>query len=214
MKTARDWLMAEGQKKIIFFIVSSAVVSLALAWISTGFVSVQGWQSFLVVLSVSNLLLLGMWNFIKLEKPPNWLWASLITAATLRLALGVVWLLALPAWGYDTPVQNAGYIMADAYDRDNAAWQLSQSELPLSVAFQNYSSTDQYGGLLYVSAFIYRFLGSTTHQPLLIIILTAALSSGSVLFAWAITKNIWGQKVAKIAAWALALYPEAVLLGS
>jgi hypothetical protein len=104
--------------------------------------------------------------------------------------------------------------MQDAFNRDQAAWDLAQSNEPLLSSFQGASSTDQYGGLLFLSASVYRYLGGDQHQPLLIVVLAATVSGLAVAFTWAFTRKIWGDKVATIAAWGMALYPEAVLLGS
>jgi len=135
----------------------------------------------------------------------------------LRLALGVLWFVALPAGGYGSPAERGGYVMADAYVRDQASWKLSQSERPLWKAIttaSGYHKADQYGGLLYVSALLYRYLDGESHQPLQMVVVTASISSLTLLFAWAFARRVWGESVAKIASWGLALYPEAVLLGS
>ncbi|MDH3942494.1 MAG: glycosyltransferase family 39 protein [Anaerolineae bacterium] len=190
------------------------ILALGLALFSNSGVSISGWPSYSLMLLVAFGLMYWGWRSIRADSPPSWLHTALIIAFTLRLVAGVFWTLALPAWGYDTPVQNAGYIMADAYDRDHAAWELAQSDLPLTSAFQNFSASDQYGGLLYLSALIYRFIGGGSHQPLLMVILTASISSLAVLFAWAFSRRIWGDTAARMAAWMLVIYPEAVLLGS
>jgi hypothetical protein len=44
--------------------------------------------------------------------------------------------------------------------------------------------------------------------------LAAPISGLAVAFTWAFTRKIWGDRVAMVAAWGMALYPEAVLLGS
>ena len=149
------------------------------------------------------------------KKLPNWLGYLLIAAAVLRLALGVFWFLALPVWGYtDNEVQQAGYVMEDAYNRDANAWRLAETDQPLLAAFNDFSSTDQYGGLLFISAFVYRYFGGAFHLPLLTIIVSAFISALAVLFTWAFAKRAWDEKVAPLAAWGIALYPEALLLGS
>jgi hypothetical protein len=104
--------------------------------------------------------------------------------------------------------------MADADERDRTAWELSQSEKPLGRAFYGYRKADQYGGLLFFSALIYRYLGGSAHQPLLIVVFTAAFSALAVLFTWALARRAWGDGAARLSAWGLALYPEVVLLGS
>jgi hypothetical protein len=192
-------------------------LALFLAWVASNFQSVMGWQVFLRVCLLGGLILFGGWlavRFSEKQALPRWLAFLLIAAAVLRLMAGVLWFSALPVLGHDAKEQRAGYVMADAYERDQTAWELSQSEKPLIRAFQGYRKADQYGGLLYLSALIYRNLGGDVHQPLLIVILTAAFSALAVLFTWAFARRAWGDQTAKIAAWLLALYPEAILLGS
>jgi len=189
-------------------------LALGLAWVQSGFTDLRGWASFGALLLLSSALLWGGWRAISSEGPARWLGGLMIGAALLRLALGIFWLLALPAWGNDNPVTMAGYIMADAYTRDTDAWLLAQSGEPLWQAFRGYSPGDQYGGLLFLSSLIYRFLGAGIHQPLLMIVLTSAVSALAVPFTWAAAQRLWGNKASRLAAWLITLYPEAVLLGS
>ena len=89
----------------------------------------------------------------------------LVGAALLRLALGVLWYTSLPSAGYASPAELRGYVMADAYDRDRGAFELARSEKPLWRAFQgSYHRADQYGGLLFFSAWLYRYAGRR-HPP-------------------------------------------------
>ncbi len=201
-------------RKIGLVLAADAVFALLLARISNPIISFGNWLSFFAVLGLSAALIYVMWKMIAQEASPKWLLPLVIGAALLRLALGVFWQQALPEFGYDTPVQEAGYVMEDAYKRDRAAWELSQSDLPLSQAFSGISASDQYGGLLFFSAGIYRYLGPSMHQPLLILVLAATVSSLAVLFSWAFANKLWGGQVARLAAWGLAIYPEALLLGS
>lgn len=193
---------------------ATLIVSVLLAWISNGFASVQGWWSFVGLLVL--LLGLGMlaWRSLGSEKAPNWLVWLVLGAIAFRLVLSIVWLLGLPAWGYDTDVQAAGYVMQDAFNRDTAAWQLAQSGEPLWKAFAGYSITDQYGGLLFLSAAIYKYLAAPSHMPILTLLPAAVVSGLAVGFTWAVAARAFGKKVAWLAAWGLALYPEAALLGS
>ncbi len=171
-------------------------------------------MSFLAIFVICALIFWLAWRSLQPERPPRWLFYLTIGAALFRLALGVLWFVALPVGGYDTDVQNAGYVMEDAFNRDHAAFELARSQKPLIAAFRGYSPTDQYGGLLFVSAAIYRYLGGAEHQPLLVLALAAAVSGLAVAFTWAFTRRAWGERVAWLAAWGLALYPEAALLGS
>lgn len=188
--------------------------SLMLAWISSGFDGFHGWLSFLTAHILAAGLLLAAWWLLRDEKPPRWLGLLLVGAVALRLAAGMIWFVAAPVWGHGSPAEKGGYIMADASQRDQAAWKLASSHKPLWAAFYNFRSADQYGGLLFLSALVYRGIGGPLHQPLLIVVFTAAFSSLAVLFTWAFARRAWDEKIAWLAAWIIAFYPEAILMGS
>ncbi len=189
-------------------------ISLVFAYVSNDFSSISGWLSFFVVFIFLSLITLRIWKYFQNEKAGKYLFILLIVAIVIRLAIGMLWFITLPEFGYDTEVQKAGYVMLDAYGRDTAAWEFSQTDEPLLKAFQGYSYTDQYGGLIFLSAFVYRYIGADAHQPLLMAVVSAFVSSLAVLFVWGISKINFGEKVAKLSAWFLVLYPEAILLGS
>jgi len=95
-----------------------------------GFMDIQGWSSFFVVLLLAGGIMLGGWVAVKADKSfelPRWLGWLIIGAAVVRLLAGVIWYTGLPNWGYGSPVEQAGYIMADAHLRDISAWELSQA---------------------------------------------------------------------------------------
>jgi hypothetical protein len=214
-KTPRDRIsLAKNWPVWLGVILAVILLALFLAGVSTGFHSLRGWGSFIAVLALGcGILWLGWW-LLRREAPPRWLGLLLVGAAVLRLAAGVVWFVALPVAGHGSSPEQSGYVMSDAQGRDQAAWQLASSKKPVWQAFSSYRKADQYGGLLFASALLYRTLGSDYHQPLLIIIVTAAFSALAILFTWAFTRRAWGDHAAWLAAWILALYPEAILLGS
>lgn len=196
---------------------SLVLLALLLAWIASGSTGLQSWAGFAVVLLLAALILWTGWKVTGMDDRlavPTWLAWLVAGAALLRLAAGVLWYLALPAFGYGNPAESLGYVMADAHQRDQAAWQLAQSGDLLIRAFTGYRSADQYGGLLYASAFIYRYFGGSAHQPLQMVVLTAGFSALAVLFTWALVRRSWGTGAAALSAWLVAVYPEAVLLGS
>jgi hypothetical protein len=190
------------------------LLSLGLARISSHAGGLDGWISFLSVLLLASGLLWAGWRLLRVERLPSWLGALVVGAALLRLAAGAFWFVALPAWGHGTPAEKAGYVMADAYARDQAAWRLADSDKSLWTAFRNQRQVDQYGGMLFISALVYRYLGGSFHLPLLMVVIAAAFSAMGVMFTWALARRAWDEQVAWLAAWILALYPEAVLLGS
>lgn len=190
------------------------LLAFILAWISLSVFSLTAWLSFVIVAAISALVLWISFRILKQENPSRWILLLTLGAIIFRLTLGVIWFVALPSGGYDTDVQQAGYVMEDAYNRDVAAWDLAKSNLQLTVAFQRFSPSDQYGGLLFLSAAIYRYLPAENHFPLLIVLLAATISGLAVIFTWAFARRVWGDRVGVLAAWLLALYPEAALLGS
>jgi hypothetical protein len=197
--------------KYVFLIV---LLGIALSWPSSRFADFSGWFAFTLIFVLASFFIWIAGQIIKPENPPPWLFLLTVGAISLRFFLGLIWFLALPVGGYDTDVQRAGYIMEDAFNRDTAAWELAKSDQPLINSFQGVSSTDQYGGLLFLSATIYRYTALQDHNPLLIVALAATVSGLAVAFTWAFTRRIWGDRIATLAAWGLALFPEAVLLGS
>ena len=201
--TRRGWLLAGALAVMV-------VLSFALAWVS----DVYGWYSFFLALLLGGLLMWASWISLRRESPPSWLAWLALGAAAARLGAGVLWFVTLPVYGHGSLPEKAGYIMADSYERDLAAWKLAQSNRPLWSAFQNNKSADQYGGVLFSSALVYRWLGGAAHQPLLIIVFTAVFSSLGLLFTWAFARRAWGAAAAGLAAWFLACYPDAILLGS
>jgi hypothetical protein len=193
------------------------MLSLLMGWFSKKFLGLQGWPSFIPVLILAALILWGSMFAAQRDThcpQPRWLVWLVLGAALLRLLIGVFWFNALPAWGYGSTIEKAGYVMADAHLRDTAAWKLAESSDSLFKAFSGQKMGDQYGGMIFLSALIYRYIGSGIHQPLLILVLTASFSAIAVLFTWSFVYRLWGERNAKIAAWIVALYPEAILLGS
>jgi 4-amino-4-deoxy-L-arabinose transferase-like glycosyltransferase len=138
----------------------------------------------------------------------------ILFAFLLRLGLGVSAYILLPQVGYESKPQQTGYLFFDAYRRDAQAWDLAQSGKPLSRAFNQKYASDQYGGLLWVSAFTYRYLTAGTHQPLLVVLLAALTGSLGVLFVYLTAKRLADEKTAFLSAMIFAFYPEAILQGA
>ncbi|RPH59445.1 MAG: hypothetical protein EHM81_08195 [Chloroflexi bacterium] len=136
-------------------------------------------------------------------------------AFILRLVLGVGAYFFLPQIGHaDSEPQQAGYLFFDAYRRDNQAWELAQSGKPLAKAFDQKFSSDQYGGLLWLSAFVYRYLGGTAHQPLEMVFLAALIGALGAIFVYHAARRFTDEKTAWLAALIFAFYPESILFGA
>jgi len=171
----------------------------------------QGWLAAGVLSFISLFLLMRLWRSLGGDRP---LAALMLTAFLLRIAFSIFIYAALPAIGYDTPVQNAGYFYSDAYNRDQAAFRLASNGESLITAFTKPTSADQYGGLLFISAFIYRVLSIHTIRPLLISLLAAFAMAAGVSYFYAAVKMRWSEKIALLAGWILVLFPDSILLGS
>lgn len=174
----------------------------------------SGWRPYLVLSAVAGLALWAGWRSLASDRPPNWLLGLMIGAFVLRMALALVLVYALPVYGYDEDPQNAGYVFYDSYARDEDAWARARSDQSILSPFTDRRPTDQYGGLLFLSMAIYRFLSPDAHRPLLIVVLGAAASSLGVAYAWAFARRVFADPAARWAAWIAALYPEAMLLAS
>ena len=197
-------------------LLSAAVISVALAACSNRSLNLTDWSNYFGATLLAGVFLWLGWRMIHKETAPAWLAQLTLGAFFLRLALGAVWFAVLPTAGYGTMAERNGYIFADAYNRDRTAWRVGSSSLPLTnlLTVRSYRKVDQYGGLLFLSSAYYRIFDGASHHPLLMIVLTASISALAVIFTWAFTKRAFGINAAKIAAWGMALYPEAVLLGS
>ena len=168
--------------------------------------------SFLLLLSFYILRLASTWAV-----PPRILHLSsfiLFTAFLLRLALGLTLYLTLPLNENGANDHRAGYVFFDAYRRDAQAWELAQSDSPILSAFNKNFYTDQYGGLLALSAASYRYLSPDAHRPLLPVILGALTASLGLAFLWKAAARQWDDRVALAACVVYALYPESILLGA
>jgi hypothetical protein len=177
-------------------------------------VSLQGWFAYTIVLGLGLILILLTWRWIQPEKPPSVVLTATLIALSIRILVGLVLIRALPVYGYDQNAQNAGYVYFDAYKRDTDAWDRARSDQPLLNAFTNPKVSDQYGGTLFYSAGIYRYLSPDAHRPLLVTSVNATLAVLGMLFAWTFVSHYFGKTAGIISVWLMALYPESVLLGA
>lgn len=207
------WKNSSRTPIILLTLAVCQLVAIGLAWVSNGLASVDGWFYYFDAALLASVLVWLGYRMVASEEVPGWLVLLGVGAVLLRLGLGAFFHYALPIWGYQNETQQAGYIMFDAFLRDSAAWDLAQSGRPLFEAFRGYTAHDQYGGILFLSALVYRFVGGQTHMPLLVSVFTSAVSGVAVFWVWAFAKRLFDDPVDKWAAWGLALYPEVVMLG-
>jgi 4-amino-4-deoxy-L-arabinose transferase-like glycosyltransferase len=202
--------MAKLLRDLRWILPASLILGLALSLLGPGTWWI-GWLAYTLLLLSGLAALSALWRSSDASTKIGWM---LLLAVVLRLGLGMAFSYVLPAFGNDTPVQKAGYIFSDAYKRDSQAWELADSHDSLLKAFDKTSTNDQYGGLLFGSSFLYRFISPDAHRPWLIILLAASVSGIGVALAYKASRRAWGEAVALPVGWIMALFPEAVLLGS
>ena len=156
-------------------------------------------------------LLIRAWRWAGAGRVLGWMVAL---AFLLRLLSGAGISLALPVWGYPEPEQQAGYLFKDASARDTQAWELAGSDAPLWESFRSEFASDQYGGLLALSALVYRYLSPDAHRPFLIFILGSFFAALGVPFLVAAARLRFTARIATLAGWIYALYPEAIFYSS
>lgn len=176
-----------------------------------------GWLgfSFLFLLSLSLLTISTRWAggdsaSFSMKKNLAWMVAF---AFALRLAGGVATFLVLPINGFDDVDDKAGYVYKDAHRRDDQAWELAVSGDSVLGVFNKKYAYDQYGGLLSLSAFVYRYLSPDAHRPLMLVLFSAFMAALGLPFLFKAAGQQWGEKVGLASSWIYTLYPESVLLG-
>jgi hypothetical protein len=200
-----------GSRRLLVSLGAGILSGVALALIIPDGRFGANFLSSALLLTVGYLALMSAWNWAGGGRMLAWMTAL---AFFLRLGCGVAISLALPVYGSENETQKAGYVFFDAFRRDEQAWQLAESKEPLWESFQEEFYTDQYGGLLALSALVYRYSSPDFHRSQLVIILAAFAAALCIPFFWQGVRKRWGVGVAVLAGWILALYPESVLLGA
>jgi hypothetical protein len=171
----------------------------------------QGWLPAVFLLFVVIFALLSAWRWAGAGRTLAWM---ISLAFLTRLVVGVTLSLAMPIYGHDEPEQNAGYHFKDAYNRDQEAWALAKSDQPIIASFGQEFTSDQYGGLLSLSAAAYRYLSPDQQRPYLILILSAFVTALGIPFFWQGVRLRWNESLANLAAWVMVFYPDAIFFGS
>lgn len=169
-----------------------------------------GWLEFSLIFFLCISLLVLSTRWAGGGKTLAWMIAL---AFAFRFIGGVATYLALPVNGFDDADDRAGFVYTDAHRRDDQAWELAGSEHPIVDAFNKKFAYDQYGGLLALSTFVYRYISPDAHRPLMLVLLAAFVAALGLSFLWKSAVLQWGEKVAIASCWIFALYPESLLLG-
>lgn len=193
-----------------------AIVLLLAAIIGAGLAALQpgsfwtGWLGFFILFLLGLGTMLAAWRWGGGGKLLAWMTGL---ALLLRLAAGVAVYIALPRDGYKVPDDQAGFVFTDAHRRDDQAWALATSGKSLLTGFDRAYYSDQYGGLLVLSALTYRGLSPDAHRPLLILTLAALSAALGVPFMFRAALALGQEKLAMLGGWLFVLYPESILTG-
>jgi hypothetical protein len=196
--------------RLILAMPAGALLGAVMAALSPGSFW-AGWLAAALLFIFGLLALLSAWNWAGRGRALGWMIAL---AFLLRLAVGVGLSYALPEWGYSKPEQQAGYLFKDAYNRDREAWNLAQSDKPLWASFRQEFVTDQYGGVLALSALVYRYISPDAQRPFLILILGALTVAFGLPFLVQAVRLRWPVRAAVLAGWIYVLYPDAIFFTS
>jgi hypothetical protein len=207
--------MTENKRKILIIAFLSLLCGLGISALVIA-IGPGGWDLQTLILSglvvaIGFFLLTLTFRWAEGGKTLAWIMAI---GLVLRLAVSIGLTLGLPVYGYESEEHQAGYIFADSYDRDNAAWSLASSEEPVISAFKNEYLADQYGGLLSLMALQYRYLSPDAHRQMLPLLVSGIVFMLAVPFLWKALRSRWNRRVAFVAALVFTFYPEAVLLSS
>jgi len=197
-------------KDLIFILPAALIVGAGLAIVQKGGTFLFGLAGFFALGLIGISVLLIAWRRAGAGKTLAWMTGL---ALLLRLASGAAVYIALPINGHDAADDKAGFVFTDAHRRDDQAWQLASSGQSLTAAFDKTYYTDQYGGLLAISALAYKIFSPDFHRPLLILLLAALAAALGVPFFYRSTRLLWGDQLAMISSWLFVLYPESVLTG-
>ena len=172
------------------------------------------WKGFLAssfLVFISAMVLYLAWRAAGKGQALAWM---ILLAFFLRFVLGIFLAWGLPRFGYPERPQEAGFVFEDAFRREENAWNLAKSGDPLIRAFSDDYETDQYGGMLALSALVYRTLSPDAYRPALIPIMAAGAMALSLPIFISALRRRFSEKAVLLGGWILALYPEGVLLGS
>lgn len=164
-----------------------------------------------LLIFITGFLMLLTWHWAGAGKTLAWM---MVLAFVLRLALAAFLIWGLPQFGYDTAPQRSGFVFEDAFQREDSAWTLASSDESLLQAFGDEYNRDQYGGMLAMSALVYRVLSPDAYRPGLVAILSAAAMALSIPILMVTVRRQFTERTARWTGWILALYPEGLLLGA
>jgi len=203
--------MSFSSRRFAVWIVGGGLVGFGLAICDTP--APAAWLAYLVIGIFAGIACAWTWRQIVGDEPARGLLMAFVIGLFLRLAVGLAWVPALPVYGNAVVHHSQGFFFPDAFERDRSAWAIGRTETSLLDSFDS-GKGDQYGTLLFLTASVYRVFGPQVDSTVLPTAGAALFGALAVLFTWGFARRSFGIRVAAISSWVVALYPEAVLLGS
>lgn len=211
-------IVAKPAGQILLGTLAAILLGVLLPLLDGDSLTIPAWFAYFVLSLISIGLISLAWLFMNHnQRAPIWLLAVVLGAWLLRLGVGFALHGALPEFGNAEQAERAeqaGYVYWDAYKRDTDAWDRGRGEVPLILSFTAPKASDQYGGMIFTSALIYRYLGTEQHRPTMPLVLFSAIGALAALFTWGFSRNVFDESIGALAAGVVALYPEAVLLSA
>src|SRR3989304_2039612 len=162
------------------------------------------WLAYLVIGIVAGLACGWIRRQIVGDEPARGLLTAFVIGLFLRLAVGLVWVPALPVYGNDVVHHNQGFFFPDAFERDRSAWAIGRTETSLLDSFDS-AKGDQYGTLLFLTATIYRVFGPQVDSTVLPTAAAALFGALAVLFTWGSARGGSGGAAPPISRWCRGL---------
>jgi hypothetical protein len=136
-----------------------------------------------------------------------WVALGLRLAALVLIPLGMTYL------GYAADTMREGIMSTDALNAVHSAWTNANADLSLPAIWTR-ASGDNTGGITVIAVVLYRLFSMDVGRPLLLGLAAVIFSSLTVLATYRFGELVFPRTIANIAAWIVAIYPEAVMIGS
>lgn len=209
-KVSRNSAFSSARLRFAFAVIGGMLLGAVVALLSPGYFF-NGWFAAALLCIPAVYFLLTAWNWAGQGRLLAWM---VLLAYLLRLGLGIGLSQAVSVLGYDNDCQNAGYLFKDACQRDREAYSIALKDEGLFWFSGITLDNDQYGGLAFLSGWIYRFLSPDAHRSYLILIVGSFFAALGVVFLRQAVRLRWSGRAADLAAWIVVLYPDALFFAS
>lgn len=197
---------------VAFSILFSALTACAVSYWSQGDFWI-GWRgAFLLCLPFSLLMILA-WNWAGHGKM---LAVMIFCAFALRLGGGLAVQNLLPLYGHPGERrEELGFLFDDAWRRDEESWAIAEKEeISFPETLTREYHNDQYGGMVAMGVWLYEYLSPDARRFSFLFMLGAFFTAIGLPFFWKGVLDRCGSRIAFIAGWVFALYPDSIFYSS